>query len=150
MKSVVNASSPIQRILKQAAWLALAALVPAVLAAVLHPKAPAWNREAAGVPEVTAAWVRARAEHVLWVDARREASFQRDGIAGAVLLNEDRWDDLMPGFIAVWDPVAVVVVYCDRQCHSSQEVARRLRREMGVENIVVLRGGREAWTGAQP
>ena len=144
---MVKASS-IQRFLKQAAVLALAALVPAVLVAMLHPRAPGWTRAAAGAPEVSAEWVRARVGRVRWVDARSEAAFQRDGIAGAVLLNEDRWDGLMPGFIAVWRPDAVVVVYCDRHCHSSQEVARRLRREMQMENVVVLRGGREAWTGA--
>lgn len=131
--------------LKQAAWLTLIALAPAVLATMLHPRAPAWTREGAGVAEVAAAWVQARADRVLWIDARNEAAFRRDGIAGAILLNEDRWDDMLPEFVAAWHPGAVVVVYCDRHCNSSQEVARRLRREMQIDNVVVLRGGREAW-----
>lgn len=126
-------------------WLLAVAVLPAAVAAWLHPHAPAWNREKAGVAEVGAAWVAERHAAALWVDARSEAAFRRDGIAGAVPLNEDKWDDLMGGFVAAWRPGAVVVVYCDRHCNSSQEVARRLRREMQIDNVVVLRGGREAW-----
>lgn len=122
-----------------------AAALPAVVAAWLHPRAPAWNREQAGVAEVSAAWVEARRAAVLWVDARSEAAFRRDAIPGAVNLNEDRWDDLFPEFLAQWQPGRPVVVYCDDRCLSSHEVARRLRRDMAIEVIYVLRGGRPTW-----
>lgn len=125
--------------------LLLVAAVPALLAAWLHPRAPVWSRERAGVAEVTADWVAARRTPVLWVDARGEAAFRRDGISGAVNLNEDRWDDLAPAFLARWQPGQPVVVYCDERCDSSQEVARRMRRELGLREIFVLRGGRGAW-----
>lgn len=126
-------------------WLLLLAAGPALLAAWLHPRAPAWNRERAGVAEVTAEWVRARRAAVLWVDARGEAAFRRDGIPGAVHLNEERWDEPMGEFLARWQPGRLVVVYCDEQCASSQDVARRLRREARIDDIYVLRGGRPAW-----
>lgn len=123
----------------------LAAALPAVLAGWLHPRAPAWSRERAGVAEVTAEWAAARSSAVLWVDARGEVVFRRDGIPGAVNLNEDRWDDLLPAFLSRWQPRDIVVVYCDERCASSEDVARRLRREMGIEQVFVLRGGRAAW-----
>lgn len=133
------------RILKQAAWLLLVALLPAALAAWLHPQVPAWSREAAGAPEVTPEQVRHWSGPIVPVDARSESAFQTRHVPGAVLLNEDRWDDLLPGFLAVWTPEARVVVYCDENCHLSQEVARRLMREMGLRNVHVLKGGLAAW-----
>jgi len=43
-----------------------------------------------------------------------------------------------------------VMVYCNsRKCHASEEVAHRLREEVGLRPVYVLRGGWEAWKGAQ-
>lgn len=131
---------------KRMLWLLLAAAVPAAVMAWLHPRAPAWTRERAGGVEVGATWVAARGSMVLWVDARNELAFRRDAIPGAVNLNEERWDDLFPEFLARWAPGRLVVVYCDDRCVASQEVARRLRGDFQIENVFVLRGGRKSWS----
>lgn len=135
--------------MKQAGLIAVLALVPALLAAYLHPKVPAWSREAAGVPEVTAAQIVRWGESVLFVDARGESAYRLRHIPGAISLNEDRWNELGAAFFEKWHPDHRVVVYCDRRCNSSHEVARRLRRELDQENVYVLKGGWEAWNEAQ-
>ena len=134
---------------KSMGWLLLGALALASVSAWLHPKAPAWSREAAGVPEVTAQQVGRWTERVLLVDARGEAAYRRGHLPGAILLNEDHWDDLLPEFLAQWQPGRPVVVYCDLKCGASHEVARRLRRELALENLFVLKDGRESWSGGQ-
>ncbi len=69
---------------------------------------------------------------------------------GLVLLNEDRWNELLPQMLAVWSPEKRVVVYCGSEsCGSSREVARRLRNDAQLKNVFVLEGGWEAWKGNQ-
>jgi len=61
-----------------------------------------------------------------WPDIRHVGAAST-GTEVAVNLNEERWDDLFPEFLARWAPGRLVVVYCDDRCVASQEVARRLR-----------------------
>jgi len=40
----------------------------------------------------------------------------------------------------------MVVVYCSSlSCQASQEVAEKLREEVGLQSVFVLQGGWEAW-----
>ncbi len=87
---------------------------------------------------------------VQWVDARSAADFGLAHIHGALRLTEDDWNELLPGLLREWEPDSTVVVYCSsRKCHASEEVAKRLREEVGLKPVFVLRGGWEAWKGAQ-
>jgi rhodanese-related sulfurtransferase len=128
---------------RQAALLLALSLVPAALAAYLNPSVLSWttdNPEIAGISLETALLAR---PPVLWVDARTDAEFARGHIAGAIPLNEDRWNALLGDFIAHWEqrPGQAVVVYCDPgHCNASREVARRLRRELQVDSVAVLSG----------
>ena len=89
-------------------------------------------------------------DRVLWVDARSSVDFSGDHIPGAVRLTEDDWNELLPELLKSWEPNCAVVVYCNsRKCHTSEEVAKRLREEVGLKPVYVLRGGWEAWKGAQ-
>jgi rhodanese-related sulfurtransferase len=64
----------------------------------------------------------------------------------ALSLNEDRWNELLPQFLAVWSPGKKIVVYCSSlSCNASREVARRLRKEAQIPDVFVLEGGWEAW-----
>lgn len=86
--------------------------------------------------------------NVLWIDARPEDEFERDHIPGAILLNEDRWNELLPRFLQEqWSPEKKIVVYCSSQsCNLAGDVARRLREEAKLSNeIRVLKGGWEEW-----
>ena len=94
----------------------------------------------------TVAQARAWGENVIWVDARPDEEFARDHVPGALSLNEDRWNELLPQFLAVWSPAKKIVVYCSSlSCNASREVARRLRKEAQIPDVFVLEGGWEAW-----
>ncbi len=83
---------------------------------------------------------------VIWVDARPDVEFARDHVSGAISLNEDRWNELLPQFLAAWSPGLKVVVYCSAQsCDLAREVAERLRKEAQLPDVFVLKGGWEAW-----
>ena len=89
---------------------------------------------------------RAWGENVIWVDARPDEKFARDHVPGALSLNEDRWNELLPQFLAGWSPGKRVVVYCSAEsCDLAREVAERLRTEVQISDVFVLEGGWEAW-----
>ena len=95
---------------------------------------------------VTVAQARAWGGNAIWVDARPDNEFARDHVPGALSLNEDRWGELLPQFLAEWSPEKKIVVYCSSQgCNASREVARRLRTEAQLKNVFVLKGGWEEW-----
>jgi rhodanese-related sulfurtransferase len=125
----------------------LAALPAFAEALYLRDHVP-W-REKPAADEITVKEAEALGEKVLWVDARPEDEFTAAHIPGAILLNTENWDSLLPQLLNTWTPDRVLVVYCSKQtCDASQEVARRLREEARLTNVVVLKGGWEAWQGA--
>ena len=137
-------------VFRQAGVLLLAALVPALLAAAFHPRRPAWLKDQAMVLEVAWSTIREWPGLRLLVDARSEVAFRRQHIPGAFPLGEAQWEERLPAFIKAWQPGARVVVYCDNAgCQASQAVARRLRRELGIADVFVLKGGWSAWLEAQ-
>ncbi|PYL67744.1 MAG: hypothetical protein DMF20_02670 [Verrucomicrobia bacterium] len=82
----------------------------------------------------------------IWIDARPDNEFARDHVPGAIPLNEDRWNELLPQFLAAWSPGKKIVVYCSAQsCDLAREVAERLRKEAQLPDVFVLDGGWEAW-----
>jgi rhodanese-related sulfurtransferase len=137
-----------RRALLQAVALILLALVPAALSALFHPKRPAFSdplREG----EIAVADVVRDPGGFLWVDARPEAEFAMGHVPGALRLMEEEWDDLVPALLQAWPAGKPAVVYCSsRQCQNSTAVARRLR-EFNLAPVHVLKGGWEAWLGAQ-
>ena len=58
--------------------------------------------------------------NVIWVDARPDDEFASDHAPGAISLNEDRWNELLPQFLAVWSPGKKVV-----GCDCPQRIASR-------------------------
>lgn len=139
----------ITRWIMQALLLAVLAVLPAAGVALLHPSAPEWQSGGGGgIPEVSMDSARELMPDVVWVDARSREEFEAGHIAGAVWLYEGEWEALLDDFLDEWDGRQVVVAYCGAgDCKASQSVAKRLKQEVGVEKIVVLRGG---WDGGQP
>ena len=137
--------------LRESCALVLVAILPALIAGWLHPKRPAIGLTSRPrVEEFTVADLVRANPTILWVDARSEQEFQAGHIPNAVRLNQDAWEELLPGFLAVWQPGKAVVVYCDTaKCQASQEVAVRIRRELQIGNLFVLKNGWAAWQEAQ-
>jgi len=130
----------------QAVILAALALLPAAGEAVYFRDKISWRSAIAPSEMVTVDQAREWSENAIWVDARPDEEFASDHVPGAILLNEDHWNDLLPQFLAVWVPGKKTVVYCSSlSCNASREVARRLRKEAQLSDVFVLEGGWEAW-----
>jgi rhodanese-related sulfurtransferase len=128
--------------------LGLIAFVPAIVWGFLTPRPVSWDADALKEGEVRLADVLQSWEEILWIDARSESDFNKEHIPGAILLNEDRWDDLFMQFMASgrWRPGIKIVVYCGSSgCQASHAVAERLSKKSGIPNVWVLKGGWEAW-----
>jgi rhodanese-related sulfurtransferase len=132
----------IARACRQLLALLALALAPALVSGIVQLK----TSEPDTVPQVDAATLRSWEREVLWVDARPRKLFEQGHIDGAILLNEDEWSTLVAPFLNEWDPDKPIVVYCDGGgCQASKAVAHRLRTELQLENIHVLKGGWKEW-----
>ena len=131
---------------RQALVLVALSLLPAVGEAIYFRGKISWQSPIPPSQMVSVDQARAWGENVIWVDARPDADFARDHVPGAVSLNEDRWNELLPQFLAAWSPGKKVVVYCSAEsCDLAREAAERLRKEAQISDVFVLEGGWEAW-----
>jgi rhodanese-related sulfurtransferase len=127
---------------QRGAWLVPSPPPPLITA---NPAPIAADASVDMVGAIDPAQARAWGESVLWADARRQADFDRAHVPGALALNEDEWDALLPALLERWTPDRRVVVYCDGgACKASQQVAARLR-DAGIAPVYILRGGWPAW-----
>ncbi|MEY2526080.1 MAG: hypothetical protein QOE73_851 [Verrucomicrobiota bacterium] len=132
--------------LRQAVFLLVLAFLPGIGQAIYYRDRVSWKSPVAPSELVTVTQAREWGDNVIWVDARPEEDFDRDHVPGAISLNEDRWNELLPQFLAAWSPEKKVVVYCSTQsCNLAMEVAHRLRNEAQLKNVFVLQGGWEEW-----
>ena len=122
------------------------AFAPAIGQAIYFRDKVSWQSPIPPSESVTVAQAQAWGANAIWADARPDEEFARDHVPGAIPLNEDRWNELLPQFLATWSPEKKVVVYCSSQgCNASREVARKLRTEAQLKDIFVLQGGWEEW-----
>jgi rhodanese-related sulfurtransferase len=136
----------VKLLLRQTLILLGLALLPGLGQALYYRDKVSWQTPVAASDLVTVAQALGWGGTAIWVDARPQEEFEREHVPNAVLLNEDRWNELLPQMLATWSPEKRVVVYCSSQsCGASREVARRLREEAGLRNVFVLGGGWEAW-----
>ena len=137
--------------------MALCALVPAAVSGVMQLQWKPSDLTATQVEwkkeeplqegEVRLGTVQMWGDKVLWVDARTQQQYDEEHIPGAVLLNEDHWDELVPEFLNQWDPEKAIVVYCDSTtCDASHSVRKRLTEELQISGVYVLKGGWTAWS----
>ena len=131
---------------RQALVLAALSLLPSVGEAIYFRGKISWQSPIPPSEMVSVDQARAWGENVIWVDARPDQEFARDHVPSALSLNEDRWNELLPQFLATWSSGKNVVVYCSAEsCDLAREVAERLRKEAQIRNVFVLEGGWEAW-----
>ena len=134
--------------MRQALILVALAFLPGIGQAIYFRDKVSWQLPVPASEMVTVVQARAWGENAIWIDARPDEEFARDHVPGAVSLNEDRWNELLPQFLAVWSPEKKIVVYCSSQsCNASREVAHRLRNQAQppMQNVFVLEGGWEEW-----
>ena len=130
----------------QALLLLALAFVPAIGEAIYFRDKVSWQSRDRDSEMVDVDRAQAWGASAMWVDARPDNEFERDHVPGAIPLNEDRWNELLPPFLAQWSAEKKIVVYCSSQsCNASREVARRLREEAGLKDVFVLQGGWEEW-----
>jgi rhodanese-related sulfurtransferase len=138
----------VRSLLRQGVLLLFLALLPAAGEALYFRDRISWHSRVAESEMVAVDLARNWGASAIWVDARPDADFERDHVPGAISLNEDRWNELLPQFLQQqWSPEKKVVVYCSSQsCNLAGDVARRLREEAKLPNdIRVLKGGWEEW-----
>jgi rhodanese-related sulfurtransferase len=138
----------VRSLLRQSLVILGLALLPAGGEALYLRDKISWHSRVAESEMVSVDLARNWGAGVIWVDARPDAEFERDHVPGAILLNEDRWNELLPQFLQEqWSPEKKIVVYCSSQsCNLAGDVARRLREEARLPNeIRVLKGGWEEW-----
>ncbi len=133
-------------LVRQAVILAALSLLPGAGEAIYFRHKISWQSAVPPSELVTVDQARAWGNGAIWVDARPDEEFARGHVAGALLLNEDRWSELLPQFLAGWSPGKKIVVYCSAEsCDLAREVAERLRKEAQIPDVFVLEGGWEAW-----
>jgi len=131
---------------RQALILAALSLLPGVGQAIYFRDKISWRSPIPPSEMVSVNQAREWADSAIWIDARPDEDFARNHVSGAISLNEDRWNELLPQFLAAWSPGKKVVVYCSAQsCDLAREVAERLRKEAQLPDVFVLDGGWEAW-----
>jgi rhodanese-related sulfurtransferase len=131
---------------RQALVVAALSLLPGIGQAIYFRDKISWQSPIPPSEMVSVDQARQWGGIVIWVDARPDDEFARDHVPGAISLNEDRWNELLPQFLAGWSPEKKVVVYCSAQsCDLAREVAERLRKEAQLPDVFVLNGGWEAW-----
>ena len=132
--------------LREILVLAAVALLPAIGQAVYFRDHVSWHSAIPASELVSVDQARGWGDNAIWADARPDEDFARAHVPGALPLNEDRWNELLPQFLAVWSPDRKVIVYCSAQsCNAAREVAKRLRDEARLQNVFVLEGGWEEW-----
>jgi rhodanese-related sulfurtransferase len=138
------------RVARQVLLLIALAFLPGIGEAVYFRDKVSWQSPVSSSETATVEQARAWGNDVLWVDARPDEEFAADHVPGAIPLNEDRWNELLPQFLGAWAqaPGKKVIVYCSSQsCNLSRDVAVRLRKQSDppMQNVFVLEGGWEEW-----
>lgn len=117
---------------------------------LMNPNLPDRDFEELGEYEVDLEMAFAFGDSLLWVDARGEEAFGKGHIPNAVNLSLDKYDEMLGGFLDLWQPDHRVVVYCDSSsCGASRDLANRLREDLGESEIYVLKGGWMLWISSQ-
>lgn len=145
--------------IRQVLSLLLLAAIPTAASAFLHPEL--FTKRARAADEIAWAEISATRASVasgegktygnfLLIDARSSSAYAQAHIPGALSLNGENWETQLPELIAALGPTPRVVIYCDDDlCGTSRDIAARLRRELALEDVRILRDGWRAWQQAQ-
>lgn len=141
-------------VIRQAVVLLFLASAAAWATHLWHPRAPALHlvQEPLRADEVSMQAIQERWQGgVLWIDARPQEQFDAGHVPGALLLNEQKFEEQLVGHLeALQTNQKPIVVYCSAaKCDASRHVLERLRQLLPIENAFVLKGGWKAWQAAR-
>lgn len=119
-----------------------------------HPRAPALYlvEEPLRDDEVSMQAIQERWKgEVLWIDARVQERYDADHVPGALLLNEQHFDEQLFNYLDTLQTNSKpIVLYCDAaKCEASRHVLERLKQTLPIENAYILKGGWNAWKAAR-
>jgi rhodanese-related sulfurtransferase len=139
--------------IRQALILLMLAVAAAWGTHAWHPRAPALYlvQEPLRDDEVSMQAIQERWKgDVLWIDARIQEQFDAGHVPGALLLNEQKFDEQLFGHLDTLQAnTKPVIIYCSAaKCEASRHVLERLKQTLPVENVFVLKGGWQAWKAA--
>jgi rhodanese-related sulfurtransferase len=139
--------------IRQALILLMLAVAAAWGTHAWHPRAPALYlvQEPLRDDEVSMQAIQERWKgDVLWIDARIQEQFDAGHAPGALLLNEQKFDEQLFGHLDTLQAnTKPVIIYCSAaKCEASRHVLERLKQTLPVENVFVLKGGWQAWKAA--
>lgn len=140
-------------VIRQALILLLLAVAAAWGTHAWHPRAPALYlvQEPLRDDEVSMQAIQERWKgDVLWIDARIQEQFDAGHVPGALLLNEQKFDEQLFGHLdTLQTNTKPIIIYCSAaKCEASRHVLERLKQTLPVENVFVLKGGWQAWKAA--
>lgn len=115
-----------------------------------HPRAPALYlvEEPLRNDEVSMQVIQERWQgKVLWIDARIQEQYDEAHIPGAVLLNEQHFEEQLFGLLdTLQTNTKPIILYCNAaKCDASRKILERLKQTLPIENAFVLKGGWNAW-----
>lgn len=136
--------------LRQAIVLLLLAAGAAWATHTWHPRAPSLYlvQEPLRDDEVSMKTIRERWQgQVLWIDARIKEQYDAGHIPGAVLLNEQHFEEQLFGLLdTLQTNTKPIILYCNAaKCDASRKILERLKQTLPIENAYVLKGGWNAW-----
>jgi rhodanese-related sulfurtransferase len=136
--------------LRQATFLILIAATAAWATHAWHPRAPALYlvEEPLRKDEVSMQVIQQRWQgKVLWIDARIQEQYDEAHIPGAVLLNEQHFEEQLFGLLdTLQTNTKPIILYCNAaKCDASRKILERLKQTLSIENAFVLKGGWNAW-----
>lgn len=141
------------RAIRQASILLVLASAAAWATHLWHPRAPALYlvQEPLRNDEVSMQVIQERWKgDVLWIDARIQEQYDAEHIPGALLLNEQKFEQQLVTYLDILQTNSKpIVVYCSAaKCDASRHVLERLKQVLPIENAFVLKGGWKAWQQA--
>lgn len=140
--------------IRQATLLLLLAAAAALATHAWHPRAPALYlvQEPLRDDELSMKIIQERWKgDVLWIDARPQEQFDEGHVPGALLLNEQKFEEQLVTYLdTLQTNTRPIIVYCSAaKCDASRHVLEHLKQLLPIENAFVLKGGWKAWEDAR-
>ncbi len=115
-----------------------------------HPRAPALylvqeplRNDEVSMPVIEERWKG----DVLWIDARPQEQYDAGHVPGALLLNEQKFEEQLVTYLDVLQTnKKPIILYCSAaKCEASRKVLEHLKQVLPIENAFILKGGWQAW-----